>query len=222
MCVSIAFESASSAPVQRPSRPGVVHILLADDHELVRSGLRLVLEWVPGWKVCAEGKDGAEAVVLARTHRPHVAVVDLDMPVLHGLDAIRAIRQLSPSTDIVALTADDRPGMAERSRLAGAGRFVLKTSSTAEITRAIQSLVDERNRAPGEHPIGGEAAKLTARELDVVRLLALGKSNADAARMLGIARATIETHRQNIMRKLDAESIVEVVRFAIREEIVRL
>ncbi len=226
----------------------MLEILLADDHELVRTGLRLVLETVPGWHVCGEAVDGAEAVAIATRCRPPVAIIDLNMPVMHGLDAIRAIRQVSPLTSIVALTGDDAGSTARDARQAGARSFVLKSEQSAALVSAVRDIVaaDPVARAaatpvpgatplpgapplPGATPLprvtplpGAESAKLTERELQVARLLAEGKSNWVVGRILGISMKTVETHRANIMRKLGLASVVELVHYAVRNQLVAL
>lgn len=216
----------------------MLEILLADDHELVRTGLRLVLETIPGWHVCAEAADGAEAVAIAARCQPPIAIIDLNMPVMHGLDAIREIRQVSPQTSILALTADDSGTAPQEARLAGARSFVLKTEQSAALVRAVRALVAAdpiaaSAAAPvtGATPVpratpspgrGVECATLTERELQVARLLAEGKSNWVVGRILGISMKTVETHRANIMRKLGLASVVELVHYAVRNQLVAL
>ena len=127
----------------------MLEILLADDHELVRTGLRLVLETIPGWHVCGEAADGAEAVAIASRCRPPIAIIDLNMPVKHGLDAIREIRQVSPATAIVALTADDSGSASQDARFAGARSFVLKTEQSSTLVAAVRVLVEADSGGAG-------------------------------------------------------------------------
>lgn len=216
----------------------MLEILLADDHELVRTGLRLVLETIAGWHVCGEAADGAEAVAIAARCRPPIAIIDLNMPVKNGFDAIREIRQVSPSTSVVALTADDSAKSHPEARIAGAHAFVLKTEQSAALIQAVRTLISTdpvataavtpfptrtpRPRATPTPLPGSEPARLTERELEVARLLAEGKSNWVVARILGISMKTVETHRANIMRKLGLGSVVELVHYAVRNQLVAL
>jgi DNA-binding NarL/FixJ family response regulator len=219
-------------------RSEMLEILLADDHELVRTGLRLVLETNPGWHVCAEASDGAESVALAARCRPQIAIVDLNMPIKNGLDAIREIRQVSPQTSIIALTADDSGTASSDARQAGARSFVLKTEQAAALVTAVRAIVDAdpvASAAATPPPVasrlsrsavtplpGARSSKLTERELQIARLLAEGKSNWVVGRILGISMKTVETHRANIMRKLGLGSVVELVHYAVKNQLVSL
>jgi DNA-binding NarL/FixJ family response regulator len=203
----------------------MVTILLADDHELARTGLRLILESVPGWQVCAEAENGAAAVDLAGRIQPDVVILDLSMPVMNGLEATEQLRRVAPDTSVLLVTAMDADGTISRGKVAGAHRFLSKTCSATAIVAAVRSLLAARERAGTRaegRPPGLEVAKLTPREVEVVRLLATGESNSTAGRALCITEKTVETHRANIMRKLSVESIVELVHFAIREQIVQV
>lgn len=198
-------------------------ILLADDHELARTGLRLILESVAGWRVCGEAENGAVAVELAKRLQPTIAILDVNMPVMNGLEAADRIRTVSSDALVLMVTAFDADGLSERARLSGAHRYVLKTSPATSIVATVHSMLRERERhgrPTAEPPLAPEIGKLTEREVQIVRHLAIGESNSVTGRALGITEKTVETHRANIMRKLDTESIVEIVHFAIREQLI--
>ncbi len=211
----------------------MLQILIADDHALLRKGLQELLEGHPGWEICGAATDGRQAVLLAERHRPDVAVVDLLMPELNGIEATRRIREVSPATAVLVLAG----GYSERTEAeavsAGARGFVLKSSSEDRVIVAIESLVrgetfflSEAVRAGGErkpkagarlhaHPVA-----LTSRELEIVQLLAEGKTNWCIATILGISVRTVETHRANVMQKLGLQSLVELVHYAVRNRVV--
>jgi len=206
-------------------------ILIADDHEMVRSGLRQLLESEPEWRVCVEAADGLRAVQLAAQLRPALAVLDVKMPGLDGLEAARQIRRESPLTEVLIFTACDDIDLAEQGRAAGACGFMPKTSTGCEIVGAVRAIARRSPqvygnvtalpvnavRAPRPH----SGSRLTQRERQIAQLLAEGKSNWSVATILGISVKTVETHRSNIMRKLDLESIVELVHYAVRNQLVR-
>jgi DNA-binding NarL/FixJ family response regulator len=219
----------------------MTQILLADDHDLLLQGVRAVLEMEPDWRVCATARDGREAVELATRLRPDVAVIDLGMPRLNGLEATRQIRvQASPSTRVVVLTGSDSEELLCDAWAAGARGYVLKGDGSAALIGAVRAAAEGRQFfSPGvRHPlraVGGEPvpprpvgphrarapstrapSTLTPREHEIVQLLAEGKTNWCIASILGISIKTVETHRAHIMLKLGCESVVEVVRYAVR------
>jgi len=206
-------------------------VLVADDHDVVRQGVQELVRLRQGWQVCCEAKDGREAVALA-TEFPHqVVILDLTMPDLDGLQATREIIKASPATKVLIFTAHDSPALVREAVACGAQAVVLKTDGAAQLLRGLDALaMDQRYYSPGVPGVHGETAPaapgepardgLTRRELEVVRLLAEGKSNWCIATILGISVRTVETHRSNIMQKLDLESIVELVLYAVRRGLV--
>jgi len=211
-----------------------LRILIADDHDLVRKGLRMLIEERPGWSVCAEARSGREAVTLADEHHPDVVVIDISMPDLNGLEATRLIRKSHPKCEVLVITHHDSDEMAAEVIDAGARGYVLKSDSDQDLVHAVEALSHHKpfftarvtemflsNRANGV-PDSAEAMRhrLTAREIEILQLLAEGKTAKEVASALGIATKTSDTHRTNIMRKLDLHSIAELVRYAIRNKIV--
>lgn len=204
-------------------------ILIADDHRLFRQGLVALLRETPGFDVVAEAGDGEEAVRLAEELKPQVAVLDVDMPKMTGVDAAREIGRVSPGTVIVALSMYADPHYQEQMREAGATAYVLKNEAIDDLVGAVRVAVD-RGRYVG--PRDAEAASasqrsarldredLSMRERDVLRLLAEGKRTKEIAYALGISPKTVETYRGRIMAKLGIDSVPGLVKFAIRAGIV--
>ncbi len=210
-----------------------VRILIADDHELIRRGLAAELGQTPGWLVVGEAANGNEAVRLAAELRPDLIVIDLSMPELNGLAAARRILAAEPAARILILTAHESEQLVREVLAAGAQGYVLKSDAGRVLVTALQSLLDGRPfftskvartvvegylRSPASESAG--TSPLSAREQEIVQLLAEGKSNKEVARALGISVKTAETHRSNIMRKTGFSSLAELVRFAVRNKIV--
>ena len=209
-----------------------VHILLADDHEVVRKGLRALLETQPGWKVIAEATDGREAVDKAQSMHPDVAIVDIGMPSLNGLEATRQIVKKAPRTRVLVLTMHDTNPLIQQVVKAGARGYVLKSDVASDLVSAVEALTHDQtfftskvsqiilDRYVGKSDVPENVADpdspLTPREREVVQLLAEGKSSKEVAAVLGISVKTAETHRINLIRKLDCHSVAEVVRYAVR------
>ena len=209
-----------------------VHILLADDHEVVRKGLRALLETQPGWKVIAEATDGREAVEKAQSLHPDVAIVDIGMPSLNGLEATRQIVKKAPRTRVLVLTMHDTNPLIQQVVKAGARGYVLKSDVASDLVAAVEALTHDQtfftskvsqiilDRYVGKSDVPENVADpdspLTPREREVVQLLAEGKSSKEVSAVLGISVKTAETHRINLMRKLDCHSVAEVVRYAVR------
>jgi DNA-binding NarL/FixJ family response regulator len=221
----------------------MTRIMLADDHEIVRKGLRTMLEKREGWSVCGEAATGREAVRLAAELRPDVAVIDLSMPDLDGLAATRQIRREAPDTEVLVFTMHDTPRLVREVLAAGARGYVLKSDAARHFISAVEALSEHRpffssgvsesilegylQSASGEDPrVAREAAgapnPLTRRELEIVRLLAENLTNKEVAAKLSISVKTVETHRAAIMRKLGLNSVVELVYYALRHKIVEL
>jgi DNA-binding NarL/FixJ family response regulator len=208
-----------------------VRILIADDHELFRRGVAAELAQVPGWQVAAEAANGRDAVALAAELKPDVVVLDLTMPELNGLEAARQIIASAPSARILILTAHESEQLVREVLRAGAQGYVLKSDAGRTLVAALHALLDGRPfftsnvaRMVLDGYLRGEQAGtlhgLSAREREIVQLLAEGSSNKDVARTLKISTKTAETHRSNIMRKMGFGSLAELVRYAVRNQII--
>lgn len=209
-----------------------LRILIADDHEIVRQGLRSLLETRPGWEVCGEAADGWEAVSKAAELHPDVVALDVGMPKLNGLDAARQIVRNDPGQKILFLTIYESDHLARSVAEVGAKGLILKSDAGKDLINAIDAL--QRNgtffnsrmaQALGSDLRGNhrnqEKDVLTRRERQVVQLLAEGKSTKEAAAILGLRVKTAETHRSNIMSKLRLHSVSELVLYAVRNNIVQ-
>ena len=213
-----------------------VRILVADDHDIIRRGLRELLLAKPGWEICGEAKTGKEAVRLAEQLKPDVMVVDISMPELNGLDAARQILKSDPNIGILILTIHFSDQLVREVIDSGARGYILKSDTDRELVSAVEALANRRTyftREASEILLNGysrsdvvldfKAAprnRLTAREREIVHLLAGGKSSKEVAETLKISVKTAETHRANIMRKLELHSVSELVRYAIRNQII--
>jgi len=210
-----------------------VRILIADDHELVRRGLAMTLTAVPGWTLVGETANGREAVKLVESTQPDVAILDLTMPEMNGLEATRQILALRPSTRVIILTVHESEQLVREVLDAGAKGYVLKSDAGRTLVQAVEALMEGRpfftstiaqmvveGYLRGQHDARTAASLLSAREREIVQLLAEGKSNKEVARVLGISVKTAETHRSNIMRKMQFASLSDLIRYAIRNNIV--
>ena len=209
-----------------------LRILIADDHAVVRTGLRTLLESRDGWQVCAEAVDGRDAVEKATKHKPDVAVLDIGMPLLNGVDATRHIRKASPHTQILILTMHESDELVHQVIEAGARGYILKDDADRVLLAAVDALRHNKPYFslrvspavnPGElssDPAKPHRSRLTPREREILQLLAEGKSNKEIATILGISVNTAEAHRANIMLKLDLHSLPELVLYAIRNNII--
>jgi DNA-binding NarL/FixJ family response regulator len=210
-----------------------VRILIADDHELIRRGLVAQLSQIPAWQVVAEASNGREAVALAGQLKPDLIVLDLTMPELNGLAAARKILAADPAARILILTIHDTEQLVAEVLAVGAQGYVLKSDAGRTLVAALEALLDGRPYFTSKvgrlvldgylRGLGPEASgpvTLSAREREIVQLLAEGKSNKQVAQALGISVKTAETHRANIMRKSGLGSLAELVRFAIRNRII--
>jgi len=212
-----------------------VRILIADDHQVVRTGLRALLESRAGWQVCAEAANGREAVEKAGQLKPDVAVLDIGMPLLNGVEATRQIRKLSPQTEVLILTMHDSEVLVQEVLEAGANGYILKDDADRNLVAAVDALrrhkpyLSSRVSEAASSAVGSDGSsfsrssrsRLTPREREILQLLAEGKSNKEVAGFLGISVKTAETHRANIMLKLDFHSITELVRYAVRNKIIQ-
>ena len=210
-----------------------VRILIADDHEIFRRGLAAELAQVTGWVVAAEAANGRQAVELAAAIKPDLVVMDLTMPELHGLEAARRIIAADPAARILILTAHESEQLVREVLGAGARGYVLKSDAGRILVAALQELLEGRmfftsnvarivvdGYLRNESRDSDTDTALSAREREIVQLLAEGNSNKDIARALSISVKTAETHRSNIMRKMGFESLPELVRYAIRNKII--
>ncbi len=211
-------------------------ILIADDHEVMRAGMKSILEDQPGWKVVAEAANGREAVDLVIEHGVDVAVLDVSMPELNGLEAARQIRKQCPKTEVLILTVHETEQVAQEVLKTGAKGYILKSDAGRELVDAVKNvsnhlnylttrvarMVPDAKLKEGMQAIDADdiGTRLTPREREIVQLLAEGKSNKEAAGVLNISVKTVETHRTNIMRKLRFHSIGELVRYAVKNNIV--
>lgn len=212
-----------------PVIPRPLRILVADDHELVRQGLRTLLEAQPRWQVCGEAATGQEAVAIAGHTQPDVVVLDIQMPVLDGLEAARKIRAVAPHAEILILTVDASPQNYLNASTAGARAVIGKSDAADELVAAVSTIArhepytsTKRMPAmPGAAPKPTPASNgLTDRERAVVILVADGRSNKEVASALSISPKTVETHRRNAMHKLNLHSTAELVRYAVRTGLV--
>lgn len=212
-----------------------LRILIADDHELIRDGLKTRLGRHEHWEVCGEAENGRQAVEMARTLRPHVAVLDISMPELNGIEATRQIRRECPETEVLILTMQESEGLVRDVLAAGARGFVLKTDTSRLLESAVEALAQHKPFFTGQVSelvlggfldparaghAGGEGGRLSPREREIAQLLAEAKTNKDVAARLGVSVKTIDAHRANIMRKLNLHSVAELVRYAIREKLI--
>ena len=213
-----------------------VRMLVADDHEVVRRGVRTLLEAQPGWQVSGEADNGREAVEKAKALKPDVVVLDIAMPELNGLEATSLILKAVPVAQVLILTMHDSEQLVRRVLGSGARGYVLKSDAARDLVAAIEALLQHKlffssrisevvleeylRSARHSRPEASEGL-LTMREREIVQLLAEGNSNKEIASTLGIKLKTVETHRANITRKLGVHSVGELVRYAIRNKMVQ-
>lgn len=207
---------------------------MADDHDVVREGLRTLLETQTGWTVCAEAATGREAVELSIKQRPDVVVLDFSMPELNGLDATLQIRNAVPDAEVLIITMHDSERLGQEAYRVGAHGFLLKTDARRQLVPAVQALSERRtffavtdntvltpshDLARDAEGSTGAHARLTPREREILQIVAMGKTSKEVAKMLDIKTRTVEAHRANIMNKLDLHSVGGLVRYAIRNNI---
>jgi len=210
----------------------LIRILLVDDHDAVRRGVQTMLESHPGWEVCAEASNGRTAVKLAQQLKPNIAVIDLELPDLNGLEATRQIKKELPEIEILIYTMYETEELIRKVLAAGARGYVLKSDAGQHLTEAVEALSRHKLFLT---PVASETvlesflkstrheredSVLTNREREIVQLLAEAKANKEIASALCISVKTVETHRASIMRKLGINSIVALVHYAIRNNLV--
>jgi two-component system response regulator NreC len=216
----------------------MIRVLLADDHTLFREGLRALFAGEPDVEVVGEARDGEEALRKAAELRPDVVVMDIQMPVLDGVESTRRIRAAAPDVKVLVLSMYDDEEHAKRLLAAGAAGFMLKRATSDQLVHALREVVaggmpldpgvaarvmrDYVRRVQGdldEEPAGGD---LTPRELEVLRLVAEGRTNQAIADQLGLSRKTVDVHRTNLMRKLDLHDVTDLVKYALRRGLITL
>jgi DNA-binding NarL/FixJ family response regulator len=209
-----------------------LHILLVDDHEIVREGLRAMIEREPGWEICGDASTGREAVAMAGNLKPDIVIMDIGMPELNGLEAARQIKKLLPEVEILIFTANETEEIVRQVFQAGARGYLLKSEANKHLLPALDMLAKHRTYFSSsvsemifsgylQGRMGVEDATLTPRERETVQLIAEGKSNKEIAALFGISVKTVETHRATIMRKLRLDSVAALVKYAIRNGIVQ-
>jgi two-component system response regulator NreC len=213
----------------------MIRILLADDHTVVRKGLRLLVESEPGFTVIGDAANGREAVALAETHRPDVIVMDVAMPILNGIEAARQITGKLPSTSVVFLSMHSDESYVLKALKAGARAYLLKDSAEHDLINAIKAvsegkaffspaiskmLVEDYVRQMQAHNVEDTYELLTTREREVLQLLGEGRSNKEVATILELSLHTVETHRSNILQKLNLHTGAELILYAIRKGVV--
>ncbi len=212
-----------------------IRILLADDHTVVRKGLRMLLESQEGFVVVADAADGRDAVALAEKHQPDVVVLDVAMPQLNGIEAARQIVAKSPQAAVVFLSMHADEGYVLRALKAGARAYLLKDSAEHDLITAIQAvsdgkaffspaisrmLVEDYVRQMRDREVEDSYELLTGREREVLQLLAEGRNNKEVATLLNLSLYTVETHRSNILQKLNLHSGAELTLYAVRKGVI--
>jgi DNA-binding NarL/FixJ family response regulator len=211
-------------------------ILVVDDHDIVRQGVCALITSQPGWEICGEARSGREALRLAEELKPDVIIMDLLMPDLNGLDAARQIKKHLPSAETLILSGHEDSELIQSVFDAGIRAYIFKSEARTHLVPAVAALLNRKpyltprvsevlfrrfeDQTAGGEKLGRVDAALTAREREIVQLLAEGRSNKEVASALAISTKTVETHRASIMRKLDLDSLSDLVRYAIRNKII--
>jgi DNA-binding NarL/FixJ family response regulator len=218
-------------------QPPSLRVLIADDHDIVREGLRTILQSQKNWVVCDEAVNGREAVEKAIRHRPNVVVLDFSMPELNGVETTRQIHKALPRTEILILTMHDSEELARELLAAGARGFLVKTNAKRHLIPAVQALAEHKPFFASEglslllnaylRPRSRMTrssvppTRLTPREREIVQLIAEGATSKGIAAKLGVSVKTVNAHRANVMGKLDLHSVSELVLYAVRNHIVQ-
>ena len=207
----------------------MTRIFIADDHDVVRAGLRTIIEARPGFEVIGEASDGKQALELIAKALPDVAILDYSMPIITGVELTRRIRKLAPSTEILLFTMHDSERLMREALQAGARGYLLKSDASSHLISAVEALSRHEGYISGKISVAlldslidvrsSTPSALTAREQEVVKLIAEGHSNKDMSALLNLGLKTIETHRASAMRKIGARSTAGLVKFAIRNHL---
>ena len=222
---------AAVVPIDRTGT--VKRILIADDHEVVRSGLRAIVETRADWTVSGEAVDGRAAVALILEMKPDVAIVDYSMPVMNGLEVSRRIKSHHLRTEVLILTMHESEEILTEVLLAGVRGFLLKSDARSHLVAAIEALLDHRpyftsvllEKLLHDYQLNKKDKSedlLSSREQSVVQLIAEGHTNKSVGKVLNLSVKTVETHRASAMRKLGISSTAELVRYAIRVKLIGL
>ena len=218
-----------------PDSAATLRILLADDHEMVRRGTRSLLENQPGWRVCGEAGTGRQAVAAAIELKPDVAVVDVMLPELGGVEVVRQIKKAVPQVEIVTFTGQTSEALVQSVFDAGARSCILKTDGGEHLVRAVRSASEHKpyftahasevifsrylHGKAGENP-AHPGSPLTNREHEILTLVVQGKSNKEVSKLLDLSVRTVESHRAALMEKLGLHTLPDLVRYAIRNGII--
>jgi DNA-binding NarL/FixJ family response regulator len=211
-------------------------ILVVDDHDIVRQGVCALVTSQPDWEICGEARSGREAISMAADLKPDVIIMDLLMPDLNGLDAARQIKKHLPSVEVLVLSGHEDSDLIQSVFDAGIRAYIFKSQARTHLVPAVTALLARKpyltshisevlfrrfeQQATGSEKEGRADAALTAREREIIQLLAEGRSNKEVASDLSISIKTVETHRASIMRKLNLDSLSDLVRYAIRNKII--
>ncbi len=213
-----------------------LRILLADDHTVVRQGLRKVLEARPEWEVVAEAGDGRDAVRQAEESKPDIAIVDVAMPLLNGIEAVRQIARKVPATRVLVLSMHADEAYVTQMLRAGAAGYLLKDSADVDLLQAVDAvsagksffspaiarvIADDYVRHLSDRGVTDRFELLSQREREIFQLIAEGKTNKEIAALLFLSPSTVDTHRSRIMEKLDVHSAAEIVLYAVRKGVIR-
>jgi DNA-binding NarL/FixJ family response regulator len=212
------------------SRGVMTRILIADDHEIVRQGVRAILAKRERWEIVGEAADGRDAVEQARLTEPEIAILDYALPFINGVEVARQIRLHSPKTEVLMFTQHDNEALLRNILEAGVRGYLLKSDATLYLIQAVEALEHHQpffTKTVSDMLVSSYLAKsdaspsiLTSRETAVVKLIAEGHSNKETAAILGLSEKTVESHRSASMRKLDAKSTAALVRYAIRNRLI--
>jgi DNA-binding NarL/FixJ family response regulator len=212
----------------------IINVLIADDHDVIRKGIRATVQLLEGWSVCGEASNGREAVDMALRMLPDIVVMDFQMPELNGSEATRQIKKRAPEIEVLMFTGLETEELVRQVFQAGARSFISKTDGQAPLVAALRALAEHKpyftTKVAGllfdEFLLSHQKEQdsitdlLTSREREVIQLLAEGSSNKEVAEKLGISVKTVETHRSTIMRKMHFQSFSDLVRYAVRNRLV--
>jgi DNA-binding NarL/FixJ family response regulator len=228
--------NGAAGPARKGCTVSRLRILLADDHTVVRQGLRRVLEDRPEWEVVAEAGDGREAVRQAEQYKPDIAILDVAMPLLNGIETTRQITRRVPTTRVLVLSMHADEAYVTQMLQAGATGYLLKDSADVDLIQAVSEvakgksffspaiarvMLDDYVRQLADKGVTDRYQSLSEREREIFQLIAEGKTNKEIASLLSISPSTVETHRAHIMEKLDLHSAAEIVLYAVRRGVIR-